>query len=158
MAVILIDAENDDPAADHLNDERPEDDPECGAAAPAETGTTDDGGGDNIKLIALAVAGGSRAIVAEGEEGSDASSEARDEIDAQLDPFDANAAKASGEFVPSDGVDAAAGGQVGSANAIAGGLNSAASTPLNYLLYSKLLGGGADSGGVGPGGALGSSY
>jgi hypothetical protein len=40
------------------------------------------------------------------------------------------------------GANAAAAGTVGSANAVAGGLSSLGSTPLNYLLYNQVLGGG----------------
>lgn len=47
------------------------------------------------------------------------------------------------------GANASAAGAVGSANALAGGLSSAGSSPLNYLLYSKLLGGGGAGGGSG---------
>ena len=54
------------------------------------------------------------------------------------------------------GANALAAGQVGSANAIAGGLNSAASQPLNYLLYSKLLGNNG-AGAAGSGGSFWSS-
>lgn len=45
------------------------------------------------------------------------------------------------------GANASAAGQVGSANAIAGGLGSLGSSPLNYQLYSQLLGGGGSGGG-----------
>lgn len=44
------------------------------------------------------------------------------------------------------GANASAAGQVGSANAIAGGLSGAASSPLNFALYSQLLGGGSGGG------------
>jgi hypothetical protein len=44
------------------------------------------------------------------------------------------------------GANATAAGTVGSANAISGGLSGAASTPLNYALYSQLLGGGGAAG------------
>lgn len=40
------------------------------------------------------------------------------------------------------GANASASGTVGSANALSGGLNSLGSLPLNYQLYSNLLGGG----------------
>jgi hypothetical protein len=49
------------------------------------------------------------------------------------------------------GANASAAGTVGSANALAGGLNSLGSAPLNYQLYSKLLGSGGSSGGSGGG-------
>jgi hypothetical protein len=44
---------------------------------------------------------------------------------------------------------ASAAGQVGSANALAGGLNSAANSPLNYLLLRNALGGGDGGSGGG---------
>ncbi len=45
------------------------------------------------------------------------------------------------------GANAQASGIVGGANAISGGLNSVSGAPLNYLLYSKLLGSGDGIGG-----------
>lgn len=45
------------------------------------------------------------------------------------------------------GANAAAAGTVGSANALASGLGTAGSTPLNSMLYSQLLGGGSGSSG-----------
>lgn len=45
------------------------------------------------------------------------------------------------------GANAQAAGQIGSANAISGGLNSVASAPLNYQLYNRLLGSGGGGGG-----------
>jgi hypothetical protein len=44
------------------------------------------------------------------------------------------------------GANAAAAGTVGSANAISSGLSSLGSSPLNYALYSQLLGGGGGGG------------
>lgn len=49
------------------------------------------------------------------------------------------------------GANASAAGTVGSANAIAGGLNSVGGAGLNYMLYSKLLDTGGSSTGIGGG-------
>src|SRR6185312_4898186 len=47
------------------------------------------------------------------------------------------------------GANALASGQVGSANALSSGLSSIGGAPLNYLLYTRLLGGGGGGGGGG---------
>lgn len=61
----------------------------------------------------------------------------------QLGTSNTNAANASAI----GGANASAAGTVGSANAIAGGLGSLGSSPLNFALYSQLLGGGGGGGG-----------
>src|SRR6185312_13199349 len=46
------------------------------------------------------------------------------------------------------GANASAAGTVGSANALANGLGSLGSSPLNYMMYQQLLGGGGGSGAI----------
>src|SRR5260221_157968 len=51
LAVVLVDAERHDPAADHLDDECPEQRSQRGAFSAGEARAAHDGGGDDIQLI-----------------------------------------------------------------------------------------------------------
>ena len=113
LAVVLVDTENHDAAGNHLDNQRAQNHTEGRAAASGEAGATDDGGGDDVELVALAVARGGGAVIAEREQCRDAGAETADEVDAELHALHADAAKTRGEFVATHCVDAAARGEAG---------------------------------------------
>src|SRR4051812_33113410 len=111
LAVVLVNAQNHNAAADHLNDQCTEERTQCGTFAAGQAGASDDGGGNDVEFVTLAIARRARAVVTEGEQCRNSSGKTSDNIDAQLDALDPDAAEAAGELIAANRVDASPGGE-----------------------------------------------